>query len=157
VERARLLLGCYRTGEANDPETYVAAIAATLSRFPEEVVTQVTHPATGLPAKKGWLPTVKEVHDACEQAAEPIIQQELREKRIAEQLAAREEEERMRAQPRPTLEQMREKYGENWGIPKADERPKSTFKAPSLEELQHFYARNPERVARLMGEQGDGS
>jgi hypothetical protein len=32
AERARLLLGCYRTGDANDPETYVAAITAILSR-----------------------------------------------------------------------------------------------------------------------------
>src|SRR4051812_40675540 len=38
AERAKLLLGCYRTGEANDPQTYVAAITAVLSRFPEEVM-----------------------------------------------------------------------------------------------------------------------
>jgi hypothetical protein len=60
-----------------------------LARFPEEVITAVTHPATGLPSKKGWLPTVKEVHDACADAVEPIIQHEARLKRIAAQLAAR--------------------------------------------------------------------
>src|SRR6185437_886864 len=63
--RARLLLGCYRTGDANDPETYVAALTAILARYPEEVITAVTHPATGLPSMKSWLPTVKEVTDAC--------------------------------------------------------------------------------------------
>src|SRR5260370_1058576 len=36
TERARLLLGCYRTGDANDPATYVAAIAATLARYSEQ-------------------------------------------------------------------------------------------------------------------------
>jgi hypothetical protein len=49
MQRARLLLGCYRTGEANDPETYVAAITATLARYSEAIITEVTHPATGLP------------------------------------------------------------------------------------------------------------
>jgi hypothetical protein len=68
--RAKILLGCYRTGDANDPETYVAAITAILARYPEEVMTQVTHPATGLPSKKGWLPTVKEVCDACNEAVD---------------------------------------------------------------------------------------
>src|ERR1700733_10534882 len=63
TERARLLLGCYRTGDANDPDTYVAAIAATLARYSAQIITDVTHPVTGLPSKKGWLPTVKEVFD----------------------------------------------------------------------------------------------
>src|SRR6185312_14188698 len=71
ASRAKLLLGCYRTGDANDPATYVAAITA---RFPEEIITAVTHPATGLPSKKGWLPTVKEVHDACLDAHQPILE-----------------------------------------------------------------------------------
>src|ERR1043166_4929526 len=86
AQRARLLLGCYRTGDANDPETYVAAITAILARYPEEVITTVTHPATGLPSKKSWLPTVKEVRDACDDAHEPIMQNELRLKRIKEQM-----------------------------------------------------------------------
>lgn len=153
AERARLLLGCYRTGEANDPETYVAAVTATLAHFPEDVVTKVTHPIFGLPKEKSWLPTVKEVHEACEKIYEPILQQQLREKRVAEQMAAREIED---GRPnRPTLEQLKEKYGSNWGMRQPDERPESTFKAPTLEELQHYYAKNPERIARLMGETGE--
>jgi hypothetical protein len=52
AQRAKLLLGCYRTGDANDPETYVAAITAILARYPEEVITSVTHPATGLAIEK---------------------------------------------------------------------------------------------------------
>lgn len=94
AERARLLLGCYRTGDANDPETYVAAITAILARYPEQVITEVTHPATGLPKKKGWLPTVKEVSDACEEAVEFTVQHEARLKRIREQMEAREREDR---------------------------------------------------------------
>ena len=65
------MFGCYRKGDANDPETYVAAITATLARYPEDVIISVTHPATGLPSQKSFLPTVKEVFDACEELNGP--------------------------------------------------------------------------------------
>lgn len=115
--RAKLLLGCYRTGDANDPETYVAAITAVLARYPETVITAVTHPVTGLPSKKGWLPTVKEVSDSCDEAVEPIVQNELRLKRIKEQIETREREDRGE---KPTLHQLQEKYGENWGLSRSE-------------------------------------
>ena len=96
TDRARLLVGCYRTGDANDPATYVAAIAATLARYSEAIITSVTHPVTGLPSKKSWLPTVKEVFDACEDMDDRSRQQTARELRIREQFAAREKEDQMR-------------------------------------------------------------
>ena len=66
AERTRLLFGCYRKGEANDPDTYTAAIAAILAEYPEQVIREVTDPRVGLPRKLSWLPTVKEVSDACD-------------------------------------------------------------------------------------------
>jgi hypothetical protein len=138
AERARLLLGCYRTGEANDPETYVAAVTAVLAKFHEDVVTEVTHPATGLPRMKSWLPTVKEVFDACVKAAEPMLEREREARIIAETLAAREVEPDKTS--RPTREELQAKYGENWGLTSLDEKPKgSTFKAPTKEELSAHY------------------
>jgi len=115
--RAKILFGCYRTGDANDPETYVAAIAAILARYPEEVMTAVTHPATGLPSKKGWLPTVKEVADACDDAVEFSVQHQARLKRIREQMEARAREDRGE---KPTLAQLKERFGENWGLTPAE-------------------------------------
>ncbi len=40
AERAALLLGCYRRGDANYPETYSAAIAAVLTCFRQDVGTR---------------------------------------------------------------------------------------------------------------------
>jgi hypothetical protein len=137
AERAKLLFGCYRTGDANDPETYVAAITAILARFPEEIITQVTHPDTGLPSNgKGWLPTVKEVKDACNEAYEPIVQNELRLKRVKEQIEMREREERGE---RPTLEQLKAKYGPNWGIGEEETAKRVSTPAPTIEQLRHHY------------------
>ena len=118
TERARLLLGCYRTGDANDPETYVAAIAASLARFPEEIITEVTHPVDGLPARLSWLPTVKDIRDACDAAMEPTRRRALADRQIKEQLADRAEPDRTN---RPTSDDMKSKYGANWGL-EADRR-----------------------------------
>lgn len=59
------MFGCYRRGDANDPDTYCAAVAATLSRFPQAVVEYVTDPRTGIPGSIAWLPSVAEVKSAC--------------------------------------------------------------------------------------------
>lgn len=64
VQRAALLFGCYRRGDANDPDTYSAAVAAVLSRFPQHVVEYVTDPRTGLAGTCEWLPSVAEVKKA---------------------------------------------------------------------------------------------
>jgi hypothetical protein len=90
TERARLLLGCYRKGDANDPDTYVAAITATLARYPQDVIKAVTHPATGLPTQKDFLPTVREVFLACEAIIQPRREAAARQARIAKQIADRE-------------------------------------------------------------------
>jgi hypothetical protein len=96
AERSRLLFGCYRKGDANDPDTYVAAITAVLSRYPHDVIRDVTHPAKGLPIRCDFLPTVKEVYDACEERVSPRREDAARKKRVEKQLAERGETE-----PRP--------------------------------------------------------
>ena len=116
AKRAELLLGCYRTGDANDPKTYVAAITAVLARYPEQIMTDVTNPKNpaALPNQKTWLPSVKEVFDACEAVLEPIRQHEARLKRIKEQMEARDREDRG---VKPTMAQLKARFGENWGLP----------------------------------------
>jgi hypothetical protein len=74
MERAQLMFGCYRRGDANDPDTYVAAVSMVLSRYSAEVVKTVTDPFSGLPSRKsesGWtgLPDVADVKQACEDEA----------------------------------------------------------------------------------------
>lgn len=90
AKRARLLFGCYRKGDANDPDTYVAAITAVLSRYDESVIRAVTHPSKGLPIRTNFLPTVKEVFEACEHLAAPKREAEARAKRIEKQIGERD-------------------------------------------------------------------
>lgn len=89
AERARLLLGCYRRADAADPDTYVAAITAVLAKYPDDVICAVTHPAEGLPIRKDFLPTVREVYLACEAIVSPRREERARRKRIEQQIAER--------------------------------------------------------------------
>ena len=66
AERARLLFGCYRRGDANDPETYTAAVAANLALYAPEVVWRVTDPVDGIATRVGFLPTLQELREECE-------------------------------------------------------------------------------------------
>lgn len=146
AQRARLLLGCYRTGDANDPETYVAAVAATLAHFPDDVITSVTHPVTGIPSRLKWLPSVSEVRMACDEAMEPIIRIQQRSERIAQQLADREAAERLRSKPRPSIDEMKAKFGPKFGLETGndktlDQRMAEWKPGPSIEELRQHYSR----------------
>jgi hypothetical protein len=106
AERARLLIGCYRRDDVADPQVFGRAIVAVLMRYPEEVVVSVTEPATGLPSRLKWLPSIAEIVDACDARMEPILRRCERE---------RLDEERRRAlcapmQPKQTKEELAAKY-----------------------------------------------
>lgn len=69
VEKARLMLGCYRRGEANDPAVYANTVAALLANYPPEVVEEVTNPLRGMPVQTDFMPTPRELKIACEREA----------------------------------------------------------------------------------------
>lgn len=70
AKRARLLFGCYRKGDANDPETYTAAITAILADYDDEVIVHVTDPRTGIARTNKFMPNPAEVAEACDAAKE---------------------------------------------------------------------------------------
>ncbi len=114
AERAALLLGCYRRGDAENPDLYVAAIAAVMADYPVDIIKRVTDPRTGIPGRSKWLPAVAEIRDFCEAEYEPVRRRQEYDRRA---------EERKRALPppddrasRPTVADLKAKYGENWGI-----------------------------------------
>lgn len=71
-ERARVLLSCYRKGDAADPEVFYAAVVTVLGAYPEEVVRQVTHPLDGIPGRIQWLPSIAEIKSACDALMQPF-------------------------------------------------------------------------------------
>lgn len=89
LQRVRILSACYRKGEAEDPEIYAAACGAVLSDYPLQVVLRVTDPRTGLPSVSQWLPTVKEIRDACEVIVQAEARREKRDRDLKVQMADR--------------------------------------------------------------------
>jgi hypothetical protein len=55
-----------------DPQVYSSAVVSTLMTWPEEVIIAVTEPATGIPSRIAWLPSIAEIVSACKDAYEPI-------------------------------------------------------------------------------------
>lgn len=111
----------------------MAGVAAVLAHYPAAVVHRVVDPVHGLPGRTKWLPTIAEVREACEQEMAPIRRKMERDRRTAEtaRLLAGPQA------PKPTLAELKERYGENWGIgasAKAErERP------PTEEEIKARY------------------
>lgn len=72
TERAALLFGCYRRGDANDPDTYVAAIAAVLSLYDLDIIREATDPRTGVQTSEkfaAFMPNSGELKAYCEAIA----------------------------------------------------------------------------------------
>lgn len=86
---AARILGCYRTGDANDPESYIAAVVSVLVRHSTWVIREVTEPATGLPSKLKWLPTIAEIREECDRLQAYEKRMELKREQINSQLVQR--------------------------------------------------------------------
>lgn len=67
-----MLFGCYRRGDANDPDTYVAAISAVLARYEPDLMREVTDPNTGIQTTEkymSFMPNAGELKVYCEGVA----------------------------------------------------------------------------------------
>lgn len=67
TRKAGQLMNLYRKGDAQDPATYVAGVAAVLSEYPVEIVDYVCDPRTGIARKLKWLPTIAEIVEFCDE------------------------------------------------------------------------------------------
>ena len=105
--RARILIGCYRKSDANDPEIYGRALVAVLMRYPENIVMAVTEPATGLPARLKWLPSIAEIVEACEDRMPGVAPAYHAPVMLPPPMDRSE---------RPSLDELKAKYGPNWGL-----------------------------------------
>lgn len=85
------MFGCYRRGDANDPERYAAAVAAVLSAYPEDIIKFATDPRTGVITKyPKYMPNAGEVRQFCEEIYGPRKRMEEWDRRAQRQLEERE-------------------------------------------------------------------
>jgi hypothetical protein len=73
AQRAALLCGCYRRGDANDPDTYIAAVAAVLAMFDFDIIREATDPRLGISTSekfRAFMPNSGELKAYCDALAE---------------------------------------------------------------------------------------
>lgn len=71
-QRAEVLFGSYRRGDANNPDRYVAAVAAVLSSYDADLMREVTDPRTGIQATEkfmSFMPNAGELKVYCDGVA----------------------------------------------------------------------------------------
>jgi hypothetical protein len=129
MERTILMVGSFRRGEAGDPGIYTAAVAKVLAGYENDVMDYVTDPAVGLASKSDFLPTIKQIKDACEDRLAVLTEKALRRRDYLEQIA----------QPLPIADMRPKEVNPNligWQDLPPDYRPIGRFE-------------NPERKAKL--------
>lgn len=132
----KVLLGCYRSGEASDPEVYTAAMTAVLRRYPPAIILAVVDPREGLPSASKFLPTVSEVRTECEKWQARQHRATQRAAELQQQLAERRAWKESRKM-RPTYDDLKAMYGENWGLEFVPVKPK--WQRPTDDELRAHY------------------
>jgi hypothetical protein len=149
LQRQRILFSAFRSDQFSDPEGYLNSLGLVLEQYPNDVIIHITDPRTGVQRHLKWPPTIAEIVDACDKRMQELARAESfrnwgkKDEPLAIE-APREE--------RPTKEEMKAKYGEDWGLT-PDPRPKPGFKtgqAPSWQDIVSLYSRDPDRIARLM-------
>jgi hypothetical protein len=143
----KALFSAYRLDQYSDPEGFKVNIGLVLEQYPIDTIQFVTDPRTGVQRRCTFPPSVKEVVDACDQHRQSIARTEQFKnfgKRTPMIEGPRER--------RPTLAEMRAKWGENWGLNSTGSDKEPGFKtgnAPTWERIVEQYHGDPNAMKRL--------
>src|SRR5215468_5070503 len=108
---AKQLIGSFPHARPPEFETYLAALAAVLSDYPASIAAACCDPRSGLARNIKFPPTAAEVIEWCEEKAislRPTLTPDYRQQLYLPEPIDRSE--------RPSLEELRAKYGPNWGL-----------------------------------------
>ena len=134
LERVGMMLDCYpERADAPGALGQASALASVLADYPDEIIRKLTDPARGMPVRQKWRPLPYELKQACEEEVAPLRRQAERDRRAAESarlLAAPEQE-------KPTLAELKERYGDNWGIGASTKAERERL--PAEDEIQARY------------------
>ncbi len=117
ISMVELLMGQWPVAKADNPDVYIGGVASVLFDYPPEIVRRAVDPRRGLAVCFPYPPNLADLKGWCEKESEPL-------RREIEAQARRDAARRSLPAPaqsrntRPTLQQLKEKYGENWGLGK---------------------------------------
>lgn len=110
-----LILAGYRKADLADPDKWNLQVAMVLGRFPKEVVDYVTDPYTGVQAHiRFGVPNLADIVAACDERMAQLRTHFDRTHPPALEASVDRSN-------RPTYEELKAKYGPNWGLHTVDE------------------------------------
>jgi hypothetical protein len=122
IEVVGEMLKGYANGGANASGSYIGALAQVLAHYPRMIALRAGNLVTGVPRETRFLPTPADVISWCERELtewRTIVERDDRDRQLRKEALERADETaRLEAarKVRPTLQQMQEKYGPNWGL-----------------------------------------
>lgn len=102
------LLGFFPTLAATDPAVFIVGLVQILAAYPPGVIEAVSSPLSGLPSKHEFMPALSTVRAECEEHFGPYRRAMARPRSLPALPAPTFE--------RPTLEELKQKYGPTFGL-----------------------------------------
>ena len=154
VEGVGKLVAAFPNGSPANAKGYIGALAAVLADYPRVIAAKCCDPLKGVARDTRFLPTVADLVGWCErELAElrAIVDRDDFEKACAQQqrdLRAAEQKLADDRKLRPTLQQLQEQHGTNWGI---QDQQEMRAKTASTDLLLEANRRTFERECRRAG------
>jgi hypothetical protein len=146
LQRQRIMFSAYRTDQYTDPESYMASLGMVLEAYPNDVICFVTDPKTGIQRRSKWPPTISEIVEACDEQV-AYLKRVDRFKNWGKSDALQIEGPRAF---RPTLDELKAKYGNNWGLMVGELPMPQKVEAPTWENIIATYRADPSRLTHLL-------
>jgi hypothetical protein len=67
------VFSAYRIDQYAEPESFKTSLGAVLEQYPDEVITYVCDPRTGIQRRSKWPPTISEIVESCDEHREFLI------------------------------------------------------------------------------------
>jgi hypothetical protein len=136
----------YRTSDFADPAGAALSMCSVFEDYSDEIIKFATDPKTGVQRRCKWPPTINEVVAFCDEKIEYIAKMN-RFKNWGKSNTALLEGPQ---EPKPTLEELKAKYGENWGIDQGEKCVGTEGgSAPSWERINEQYHGDTLALQRL--------
>lgn len=116
------MLAAFPNGSPANAKGYIGALAAVLGDYPKSVALRCADPVKGVSRETRFMPTVADIVAFCERETAElrgIVDREDHLEKLAREQRERAEADAVAAAKRaarPTYDDLKAKYGENWGI-----------------------------------------
>lgn len=147
ADRATFLFRQFPNRENRDAALWIAGVAGILSEYSEEIILGVTDPRGGMWSIQKWLPEGAEIREECERRAVAAAGRSKSDRAIAETLLRRAQD---RAETprnrRETIDELRARYGPNWGLSVGDDRTWEEKRDAAIQSLMSATGKTREQI-----------